>query len=137
MIPQPVSLEIEADGRGLGMLDDWIEDVTAGWSPLGVMKARVCAAELAANLLEHGSEPERPARLTLRLSPRPDGVLLEMTDDGRAFDPTAPLSEPVTDDLTTATLGGRGLRAVQAMALALDYQREGGLNRLTVHLPYG
>ena len=137
MNPAPVSLDIEATGQGLGVLDDWIETVTAGWSPAGVMKARVCAAELAANLLEHGSDPAHPARLCLRLSAGPEGVVLEMTDDGRPFDPTTPLPDSGEGDLATATLGGRGLRAVHALATRLDYRREDGLNRLTILLPFG
>ena len=133
MTPAPVCREFAADAAGVAALDDWLEIATAAWPCQGaLLKARVCAAEIAANVMEHGSPPGRTAVIEARLSADGEGVLLELTDDGVAFDPTRPAIAPVGETLQSATPGGRGLRTVQGLAKALAYRREGDRNRLSV-----
>ncbi len=133
MAPQPVNRDFTADADGLAELDDWIERATADW-PSGepVLKARVCAAELAANLMEHGSGPAGPARLSVRLAAEGPDVRLELTDNGRPFDPTEWHASAVRETLQTATIGGRGLRTVHGLSRELHYSRREGRNHLSL-----
>ncbi len=134
MTPAPVHREFVADAAGVAELDDWLEAATRAWPFQGsVLKARVCAAELAANLMEHDAEPGRRARLQVRLSAEEDGVALELVDDGRAFDPTRPAAAG-GETLQAATPGGRGLRTVQGLARTLEYRREDARNRLLLRI---
>ena len=135
MTPAPVCREFTADAAGVAALDDWLETVTAAWPCRNaVFKARVCAAEAAANVMEHGSEPGRTAVIEARLSPDGEGVLLELADDGLAFDPTRPAPAPAGETLQSATPGGRGLRTIRGLARSLAYRREDGRNRLVLEI---
>ena len=135
MTSAPVRREFTADAAGVAALDDWLETATVDWPCQGaVLKARVCAAEVGANLIEHGSAPDRAAVIEVRLSEDAEGVLLELADDGAAFDPTRFPPAPDGETLQSATPGGRGLRAIQGLAHALAYRREDGRNRLSLKI---
>jgi anti-sigma regulatory factor (Ser/Thr protein kinase) len=132
-MPEPISRDFRADAGGLAELDDWMERSTAGWRRgASLMRARVCAVELAANLMEHGSDRAAAALLNVRLCREADGVRLELTDDGLAFDPTLVRPDPAPASLETAVVGGRGLRAVRGLAKELRYRRENGCNHVCV-----
>src|SRR5215469_12738979 len=55
--------------RDLGLIDDWIEGVGARWQADArtVFAARLCVAELAANVLEHAAATSAPDRITVTL----------------------------------------------------------------------
>ncbi len=130
MTPRSVHREFLADAAGVDEIDRWLEEETQGWPCAAAMlKARVCAAELAANVMEHGSGPGRPARIQMSLSAEDGDVVLEIVDDGAPFDPTRPVAA-VSETLEAAAPGGRGIRTVQGLASTLAYRREDGRNRL-------
>jgi anti-sigma regulatory factor (Ser/Thr protein kinase) len=132
-MPETINRDFRADADGLADLDDWIERSTAGWRcGASLMRARVCAVELAANLMEHGSGRTSAALLNVRLWPEAGGMRLELTDDGAAFDPTLPRPAPAPATLETAAIGGRGLRTVRGLARELRYRRENGRNHVSV-----
>lgn len=134
MTQEALEREFLADPPGIADLDTWIETAAADWpSQKCVVKARVCAAEIAANLLEHGGHGEGPRRLQVRLSQTLEGVALDLADDGLPFDPTdRPPSGRET--LSSATPGGRGLQAVKGLAKTLSYRRDSDRNHL--HLTF-
>ena len=90
----------------------------------------VVVEELVANVLRHGSL-ESGVQLQLWLSPASSGVMLEIHDDGTAFDPTLDFrfSGP---DATTG--GGTGLEIAKSWVSNFQYRREDSQNRLTGHL---
>ncbi len=87
---------IIATPDGICALDGWIERIGASWRLPGdvVFRARVCVAEVAANLMEHGCTNAEGERMTVVM--RADGAALDMElrDTGRAFDPTEPTGQP-------------------------------------------
>ena len=109
-------------------LDGWIERTAAAWRLPDdvVFRARVCVAEVAANLLEHGRARAEGDEITVTLRPGATALEIELTDTGRAFDPTAPAAAAASPD----DLGGRGLRLLRAYAAAMRYRRDGGRNIL-------
>jgi anti-sigma regulatory factor (Ser/Thr protein kinase) len=115
-------------------LDGWIERMGAAWGVAAdvVFRARVCVAELAANLLEHGRVRHEGDEMTVTL--RPDGAALDIvvTDTGHAFDPTAR-----SDGTARDGFGGRGLRLLRAYATAMIYRRDGGHNILRLRVAPG
>jgi anti-sigma regulatory factor (Ser/Thr protein kinase) len=119
----------------LADIDSWIEQAGGAWrlSEDVVFRARVCVAEILANLLEHGrSRPDGDdIRITLRAFP--PALDLEISDSGRPFDPTmravAAAAAPPSD-----RLGGRGLRLLGAYASDMTYRRASRWNVLSLRV---
>jgi anti-sigma regulatory factor (Ser/Thr protein kinase) len=123
---------IIATADGISELDGWIERISASWRVPGevVFRARVCVAEVAANLVEHGRASPDGDRITVALRQDGTAVEIELTDTGRAFDPTAPAAGTSSPD----GLGGRGLRLLHAYATAMSYRRAAGHNILRLRV---
>jgi anti-sigma regulatory factor (Ser/Thr protein kinase) len=123
---------IVATADGVSELDGWLERVGASWRlPAEVaFRARVCVAEVAANLIEHGRASPDGDRITVVLRQDETALEVELTDTGRAFDPTAPAAGTSSPD----GLGGRGLRLLRAYAAAMSYRRAAGHNILRLRV---
>jgi len=122
---------IVATADAISELDGWIERVGMSWRvPTAVVfRARVCVAEIAANLLEHGRARPEGDTLTVELRQDGPGLAIELTDTGRAFDPTAWVPGTASPD----SVSGRGLRLVRAYA-AMSYRRAAGQNILRLRV---
>jgi anti-sigma regulatory factor (Ser/Thr protein kinase) len=123
---------IIATADGISELDGWIERVGGSWRVPDdvVFRARICVAEVAANLMEHGRASPDGDRITVVLRPDETTLEIELTDTGRAFDPTAPAAAGTSPD----SLGGRGLRLLRAYAAAMSYRRAAGRNILRLRV---
>jgi anti-sigma regulatory factor (Ser/Thr protein kinase) len=123
---------------GISAADAWIEEVGRDWgiAERTAFGARICVAEIAANVLEHGGagEPDTPTQLGVTLRRRDSGLDLEITDSGRPFDPTVAPEQPLADSIEAAHIGGLGLRLVRSYASEVSYRHDGTCNRLTLHL---
>jgi anti-sigma regulatory factor (Ser/Thr protein kinase) len=115
----------------LSEMDGWIEDVGVRWGVAEdiVFRARVCVAEVAANLLEHGRAQADWDEISVTLRPSGATLAIEISDTGRAFDPTGAAEAPGPD-----TQGGRGLRLLRAYAASMTYRREGARNILSLRV---
>lgn len=94
------------------------------------VRLMVVVEELVANVVRHG-RAGCDLDLLLTLAVAHTGVLLELEDDGAAFDPTAAREFDGPDRLTG---GGVGLAVVREWASEMTYVREGGRNRLRLIL---
>jgi anti-sigma regulatory factor (Ser/Thr protein kinase) len=121
-----------ANADRISELDGWIERTGASWGMAEdvVFRARVCVAEAAANLLEHGRIRPEGDEITVTLKRIGTGLELEIRDTGRAFDPTA----PVAGTASPGGLGGRGLRLIRAFSATMRYRRDGGHNILCLRV---
>jgi sigma-B regulation protein RsbU (phosphoserine phosphatase) len=117
--------------------DAWIEDLGRRWgiSERATFGARVCVAEIAANVLEHSSSPTTPPEFNVTLRPSGAGLDVEITDSGDPFDPTTAPESPVPRTIEAAQIGGLGLRLVRSYATNIRYRRDGVRNHLSLHLP--
>jgi len=133
---------VEAESRAyiatpdrLSDIDSWIEQTGSAWRLAEgvVFRARVCVAELLGNLLEHGRcRPDGDdVRITLR--PCPPALEVEISDTGRAFDPTARAIAAAAAPPANAP-GGRGLRLLGAYATVMAYRRAGERNVLLLRV---
>jgi sigma-B regulation protein RsbU (phosphoserine phosphatase) len=116
--------------------DAWIEDVGRRWgiAERTAFGARLCVAEIAANVLEHGGARAEPAELGVTLRRRESGLDVEITDSGRPFDPTAVPERPLSDSIEAAHVGGLGLRLVRSYASEVTYRHDGVCNHIFLHL---
>jgi anti-sigma regulatory factor (Ser/Thr protein kinase) len=121
---------IIATADRVSQLDEWIERAGASWRvPEDVVfRARVCVAEIAANLIEHGRARPEGDEMTVVLRPDGTGLEIELTDTGRAFDPTVP------PEASSNGPGGSGLRLFRAYAAAMSYRRDAGRNILRLRV---
>jgi anti-sigma regulatory factor (Ser/Thr protein kinase) len=111
-----------------------VERVTASWQvdPKPVFRLRVCLAELAGNIVEHGGGDAGPIAVTL--ASEAEGLAADIVDGGLAFDPTTqPATPPAA--LADTTPSGRGLLTVHRLAQNLAYRRAGGRNHLHLLVP--
>jgi anti-sigma regulatory factor (Ser/Thr protein kinase) len=108
-------------------MDRWIEDIAAQWG-LGervAFGARLCVAELAANVLEHGVARSHDDQIVIKLERCRDGIEVEFVDPCGLFDPT--LAHSPAEG--AANGGGRGLLLFQSYARDLSYLADGRYNR--------
>jgi anti-sigma regulatory factor (Ser/Thr protein kinase) len=119
----------------LAEIDGWIEQTGGAWQlPEDVVfRARVCVAELLANLLEHGRARPDGDDIQITLRALRPALELEIHDSGRPFDPTARAAAAVTAP-ASARLGGRGLRLIGAYASDMTYRRAGKWNVLSLRI---
>jgi anti-sigma regulatory factor (Ser/Thr protein kinase) len=137
-VPQAVAAatrSFRATPDQVAEIDTWIETTAAGWNLAEdvVFRARVCVAELAANVMEHGRAQADWDEIAVTLHPSPPDLELEIADTGRPFDPTRPPA-PAAAPPATESIGGRGLRLLRAYATAMAYRREGARNILSLRV---
>jgi anti-sigma regulatory factor (Ser/Thr protein kinase) len=131
------SRTFRATPEDIAAADAWIEDVGRqyGIPERTTFRARLCVAEIVANVLEHGPPAVPPAEFGVTLRRRGDGLDLEIIDSGQPFDVTAAPHSELPQSVETAKIGGLGLHLVRSYAEDISYRHDGGRNRLKLHLP--
>ena len=104
--------------------DDWPADLT--------YQVNLALEELWLNVVNHehtGGFHEVEIELTSEAA----AVTIEITDDGRPFDPLHDAPKPsVNVPLDDRPIGGLGVYLVRTMMDEMEYKREEGKNRLTL-----
>src|SRR5690348_6815226 len=85
------SRTFRATPEDISAADAWTEEAGRHWgiAERTTFRARLCVAEIVANVLEHGPPALPPADFAVTLRRRGDGLDLEIVDSGRPFDVTA------------------------------------------------
>jgi anti-sigma regulatory factor (Ser/Thr protein kinase) len=127
----------QATAEEIAAADAWVEQIGRSWGIPGctALGARICVAEIAANVLEHGASPPAAVELGVTLCCRDSGLDIEITDSGPPFDPTAVSERPSPQSHDEAQIGGLGLRLVRSYASDVTYRHDGVCNRLKLYLP--
>ena len=113
---------ITAIVEDLGEQDDWPPDL--------IFKVNLVLDELSVNIVNYGGET---SEIEVCLDADADEVRVEITDDGRPFDPLNDAMEPDLDaPLEDRAIGGLGIHLVREMMDELHYSREDGKNRLAM-----
>jgi anti-sigma regulatory factor (Ser/Thr protein kinase) len=121
---------------GITAIDRWIESVAVRWGNdlRVVFGARLCIAELAANVLEHGAAGVADDRITVTLRRCGDGLEIEFVNLGVAFDPTRKTALRPNGGRDRAAPGGFGLKLLHAFAHELSYRNDGRHNRVMLRV---
>ncbi|MCY4416840.1 MAG: ATP-binding protein [Chloroflexi bacterium] len=113
---------IAAIVEDLGEQDDWPPDL--------IFKVNLVLDELSVNIVNYGGEA---SEIEVSLDADADEVRVEISDDGRPFDPLTDAMEPDLDaSLEDRAIGGLGIHLVREMMDELHYSREDGKNRLAM-----
>jgi serine/threonine-protein kinase RsbW len=100
-----------------------------------MFRVRLCVAELAANVVEHGVPRPGIDEMVVTVRRVTDGIAVEFRDSRAPFDPTVPPPPPRADTVATAEPSGRGLLLLHAYARDLTYTHDGTHNRVTLTVP--
>ena len=110
--------------EGLGEEEDWPPTLT--------FQVNLVLEELWLNVLNYGHEGGCHEVL-IRLVSEDESLTIEITDDGRPFDPLEDAPVPNTSgELGDRHIGGLGIYLVRTMMDELEYRREEGKNHLTL-----
>jgi anti-sigma regulatory factor (Ser/Thr protein kinase) len=117
-------------------IDSWVEQVATQWgeSERTVFRTRLCVAELATNVLEHGIWRSDDDHMVVTLRHLGDGIGVEFLDSRAPFDPTGETAATIADSIESLRPGGWGLRLVRAYARDLSYCNDGMRNRVTLKI---
>ena len=117
--PNLDSLErITASVEQIGEKEDWPPDL--------VFKVNLVLDELATNIVKYGG---LVSEIGISLCSEDELVTVEITDDGRSFDPLTEAPEPdIEAPLSERRIGGLGVYFVRSMMDDLQYRREQGKN---------
>ncbi len=130
-----LSLRIETRREELRRLDAAVEKLAQaeGWPPDLVFQIKLVLEELAINILNHGHDDGRSHEIEIELTSNTDALTIEITDDGRPFDPLTDAPPPDLDSaIEDRVPGGLGIHLVRSMMDELRYRREQDKNRLTL-----
>lgn len=105
-----------------------------GLPPKLAFEFNLALDELLTNVISYAFPAGGDHRITVRVAIAGDGrVTAELEDDGAPFDPFAEAPPPVLDgDLEDRPIGGLGVHFVRTMMDAVQYERRGGRNRVTL-----
>jgi anti-sigma regulatory factor (Ser/Thr protein kinase) len=117
-------------------IDSWVEQVATQWgeSPRTVFRTRICIAELAANVLEHGLSRSGDHHIVVTLRHLRDGIGVELLDSCPLFDPTGKIAVANAATIEALRPGGWGLRLVRAYANDLSYCNDDARNRVSLKI---
>jgi serine/threonine-protein kinase RsbW len=83
--------------------------------------------EVVSNIV-HSNAKVRATRVGLELALEPGGVMLEVIDNGKAFDPT--MVQPPRGSILDRPVGGLGIQLVRGVMDTVSYTRQHGSNHL-------
>ena len=104
------------------------------WPHSLVFKANLVLEEVSLNIISYGGESGGPhPEIEIVITSEDDSLTIEISDDGRPFDPLHEAPEPYVDaGIEDRPIGGLGIHLVQSLMDNLSHQHTGGKNRLTM-----
>jgi sigma-B regulation protein RsbU (phosphoserine phosphatase) len=128
------SLTLRNDPAELARVTAWIVGIAAqlGLTEETAYAVQVCVEEALINVISHAFEPGTTHDVQLALWRDDATLLVEVTDQGRAFDPLSHELPAPPRDLESAPIGGLGIKLIRGFASSVAYQRVGPTNRLTL-----
>jgi anti-sigma regulatory factor (Ser/Thr protein kinase) len=102
----------------------------AGLAGATVLDLRLVAEEILTNVAKYAFAPGTTAAAELVLSVTESDAVLELRDEGRAFDPLAEPPPDLEAPFQERSPGGLGIPLVRALVDEVRYSREGPTNVL-------
>ena len=127
-------LRLRNDPGELERLGEWAAalSLTLGLAPDVAFAADLCLQEAVGNIIEHAFADGAPHEIGVSAVRAGHGLIVEIEDDGRPFDPLTAPPPAQADRLEDVRIGGLGVHLIRRFASGMHYAREAGRNRLTL-----
>jgi len=99
-----------------------------------VNETTLALEEIFSNIVNYAYDDEKVHRITCQLSVENDQLNLEVTDDGRPFNPLIMPPPDIHAPLENRCIGGLGIHIVRRLMDALEYRRVEDKNILTLKI---
>jgi anti-sigma regulatory factor (Ser/Thr protein kinase) len=119
-------------GRVLDAMEVFGEE--NGLPPKKIFQFNLALDELITNIVSYGFDEGAESRIELSVALRDGIISAELTDNGKAFNPVEAALPELGEGIEDREIGGLGLRLIRTYMDRLDYQRDGGLNRLRLQM---
>lgn len=124
----------KTDAEMLAGISDRVDELGEkdGWSPKLLYLVHLCLEELSLNAMTYG-RANGLSIFQVSVTPAAEEIVVELCDNGAAFDPTkdAPLPDPDAP-IDDRPIGGLGIYLIREMVDDVAYRREEGWNYLTL-----
>lgn len=131
---EQLKLKVETNPSELERISAAVEDIgqRENWPAQFIFRVNLVLEELGLNIMNYGHD-EGLHEFEITLTSEADVLRIEVTDDGRPFDP---LNEAPEADLDASVddrqVGGLGIYLVRTMVDEMSYRREQDKNHLTL-----
>ena len=102
-----------------------------GVHPKRVMHLELAVEEAAVNICSYAYEIP-PGEVTVRITPEPGVVRIELVDNGVPFDPLSMDAPDIKSELENREVGGLGIFLIHRMLDEVHYSRRGDQNILSL-----
>lgn len=128
------SLTIANQYGELARVASWLEQIARHQqlSEATVFKLDLVLHEALPNIISYAYSDQLRHDIVIRLEDSDDHVLLEIIDDGMAFDPFVAAPLPKRLSLESASINGRGIHLIKSYTDEQAYQRINNTNSMRV-----
>lgn len=135
--PSSAGLRLPAELDRLPAFLDYVRRMAeaAGLSEDRAVRLELAVEETLVNVFGYAYPDRTRAGMVLcRCASRPDGLTVEIVDEGAPFDPLARADPDTTLDIDRREPGGLGILLVKRLVDDLAYRREAGQNVLIIEM---
>ena len=132
MMTAHVFLKIAPNHEQLELIPTAVEEFAErdNWPPDLVFKLNLVLEELGVNIVNYSGAT---GDIEISLASDEESVTVEISDDGRPFNPLLDQDTPdVSAPLGNRPIGGLGIHLVRSMMDEMSYSREDGKNKLAM-----
>ena len=127
-------LELTSHISELGRLAGFIELLDTEWTlPTGLgPRLNLVLEEAITNIINYGFVDAAVHIISLEFSRTTERLQVQISDDGKAFDPTAASEPDINLPVEDRPVGGLGILLVKSFMDKVAYRRENDMNILTL-----
>jgi serine/threonine-protein kinase RsbW len=107
-----------------------------GAPPRVINRVRLSIEELVVNIVNYAYADDGAHRIDVEVRTEPGRVVIQVEDDGRAFDPNEVAPPALGTSALDRPKGGLGIFLVKRLSDEVTYVRHGGRNRVRVVVNY-
>ena len=134
MVSQEYKFELKNDLSELKTLhrhlNNWGGDI--GLMADSISRINICLDELFTNIVSYGLEDDLEHKIEFTLNSDNNLVIINIEDDGIAFNPLEKVDPDFPADIESAKIGGLGILIIRKLMDNVCYERKQGKNKLTM-----